>query len=173
MRRLLCLLSASLLAGCAAIAPPPAFELRLAPASLGHELALRQRMTVSAQGRSQQLEVAVEADADAVRLALIDFGQAVARLEWDGRTLQESRAPGVPAAVSGARVLTDLQLVHWPAEAVRAALPAGWSLVSINDSRLVFHGQVLVVRVDYPAPGTAELENVAGGYRLRLEAAAP
>jgi len=173
-RRGLVLALVAPLAGC--VLPPrlpvaaEPYALRLSPASLGRELALQQRLTVTVHGHSQQLDVALEVDAEAVRLALLAFGQTVARLDWDGRELKETRARGWPAAVSGARVLSDLQLVHWPAEAIRAALPAGLSLQAGDQGRLLRAGDTTLVQVRYPAPGTAELENLAGHYRLRLDA---
>jgi hypothetical protein len=171
MKRWLPLL-ALLLAACAG--PQPAAQqelsLRLSPASLGRELALQQHMTVSAHGRAQQMDVAIEVDADAVRMAVMDFGQTVARLEWDGRTLNESRARGWPDSVTGARVLSDLQLVHWPLEAIRGALPAGWSVDLEGGARIVRYRDAPMVRVRYPAAGMAELDNLTSGYQLRLEA---
>ena len=176
-RRSLVIAASGLLAGCAlpprpsqllAHVPEP-FALRLSPASLGRELALQQRMTLSVFGHVQQMELALEADAQAVRLAVLAFGQTLARLEWDGRELKESRAPGFPAAVSGARVLGDVQLVHWPVDAIRAGLPPGLNLQAEGDTRVLLAGSAPLARVRYPGPGVAELENVAGHYQLRLE----
>ena len=158
--------------GCAAVPAAPdgdAMALRLQPAALGRELALQQRMTVTVKGCTQQLDVALEVDRDAVRLAVLDLGHTLARLEWNGRELTESRAAGWPAAVSGQHVLTDLQLVYWPPEAIRPALPAGWSLQVDGDGRTVRSPASVAWRVRYPAPGAAELENVGAGYALRLE----
>jgi hypothetical protein len=173
LRRLAILGAAGVLAGC--VLPPrprelaDTFALRLSPASLGRELALQQRMTITVYGHSQQMDLALEVDAQAVRLAVIAFGQTLARLDWDGIELKESRARGWPPAVTGARVLGDVQLVHWPVAAIRSALPPGWSLQAQDDGRLLSAGDTPMVRVRYPAPGTAELENLAGHYRLRLE----
>jgi hypothetical protein len=166
------LLLAALLGACAALpaAAPDDAGLRLSPASLGRELALQQRMTITAQGRSQQLDVAIEVDAEAVRVAVLAYGQTVARLEWDGRALTESRAAGWPPAVTGARVLSDLQLVHWPLPAIAAALPAGWSVRSEDGLRVVRSGTRTMLRVRYPAAGSAELDNLAAGYSSRLDA---
>lgn len=174
-RRLALLAAAVTLAGCARPRlplPPEPYALRLSPASLGRELALRQRLTLTVAGRSQQLELALEADAQAVRVAVLAFGQTLARLEWDGRELKESRAPGWPPVITGARVLADVQLVHWPADAIRAALPPGWSLQADDAGRVLAAGTTTMARVRYPAPGTAELDQVAGHYRLRLESVA-
>jgi hypothetical protein len=158
-------------AGCAGVpaAREEPFTLRLSPASLGGDLALQQRVTVTAMGRSQQMDVAVEADAQTVRFAVLDLGQTVARLEWDGHDMKETRPAGWPAVVTGQRVLGDLQMVYWPAEAIRAALPQGWSLQADEQGRTVRSLKDIVMRVRYPSPGTAELENIPGGYSLRMD----
>lgn len=174
-----CWLGALLLAGLAACAVTPtsspgaAMDLRLSPASLGRELALQQRMTVTVGGASRQLDVLIEADAQAVRLAVMDFGQVVARLEWDGLALTETRAPGWPPGITAARVLADLQLVHWPVAAIAAALPPGWRIDEQTGVRVLHHGARAMVRVQSPAPGVAELDNLAAGYRVRLEPLRP
>jgi hypothetical protein len=167
-----------LLSACVHAPPPPHvllagadLPLRLHPASLGRELALQERMTVTAWGGTQQLDVALEVDAQAVRLAVLAFGQAVARLEWDGRELKEQRARGWPAAITGSAVLRDLQLVHWPIAAIQPALPAGWSLALEGEDRVLRLRGRTVIRVRYPAPGRAELHNLLAGYALRLEGA--
>ena len=164
--------AALLLSACASVTPAreEAFSLRLPPASLGHDLMLQQRVTVTAMGRSQQMDVAVEADAEAVRFAVLDLGQTVARLEWDGHDLKETRPAGWPAVVTGQRVLGDLQMVYWPADAIRGALPQGWTLQADEQGRTVRSLKEIVLRVRYPSPGTAELENVQGGYQLRMDA---
>lgn len=143
--------------------------LRLSPASLGRELALQERMTVTAWGVTRQLDTALEVDAQAVRLAVLAFGLPVGRIEWDGRELKEQRAPGWPAPITGGAVLRDVQLVHWPLAAIRSALPGGWRLDVEGSDRVLRLGERTMIRVRYPAPGQAELHNVAVGYMLRLE----
>jgi hypothetical protein len=145
--------------------------LRLSPVSLGRELALQQRMTVAAYGHTQQLDVALEADANVVRLAILAYSQTVARLDWDGRELHETRARGWAPAVTGSAVLRDLQLVHWPLAAIEPALPAGWTVQIDGTDRVVRLGGRIIMRVRYPEPGTAEFHNLAAGYFLRLETA--
>ena len=77
------LLALLLAAGCATSPTPTANEpdsplLRLAPASLGRTLALQQQLTVAARGQTHRLDVILEADADSVRLAMMNLGQTVA-----------------------------------------------------------------------------------------------
>lgn len=160
-----------LLAGCfhRPRAPFAELPLRLSPASLGRDLALQQRMTVTAHGKVQQFDVVLEADAQAVRLAVLAFGQTLARLDWDGRELKETRVRGWPPTITGALVLRDLQLVHWPLDAIQPALPLGWTAQGGAEERQVRFSGRTMIRVRYPAPGIAELDNLAAGYRLRLE----
>ncbi|MFL6680454.1 MAG: DUF3261 domain-containing protein, partial [Burkholderiaceae bacterium] len=99
MQRLIASAAATLalalaLAGCATPAPPrEAPQLRLAPALLGRSLNLQQHLTLQAPGREQQLDVLLEADERHVQLGVVALGQVAARLEWDGTTLTEDRAP--------------------------------------------------------------------------------
>lgn len=168
MRSLLPLL-ALVVAGCTTAPPTSDVLLRLAPASLGHELALQQRMTVTARGRSQEMAVAIESDDASVRVVIMDFGQPLLRLHWDGQALEESRVPGWPDFIPPERVLSDLQLVHWPIGAIRPVLPAGWSIEEEAGTRVLrAHGRAAIL-VRRTAADAAELDHVAAGYRVRLE----
>ncbi|MBI2769164.1 MAG: DUF3261 domain-containing protein [Burkholderiales bacterium] len=159
-----------LMTACASMAPVPAPPLlRLSPASLGGDLALRQRLTIGVGGTTHSLEAVLEADAQAVRLAVVSLGQTAARLEWDGQTLTQSRADWWPAAIGGDRILSDLQLMLWPAAAVSAALPQGWTLEHTPQRRqLRFDGNT-VVQVDYLSPAQSELNQFQARYRIRVD----
>ncbi|RYY77562.1 MAG: DUF3261 domain-containing protein [Comamonadaceae bacterium] len=122
-----------------------------------------------AGGHSQQFDVALEADAAAVRVAVLAFGQVLARLAWDGRELREERVRGWPPLITGALVLRDLQLVHWPVAAIRAALPPGWSLEADGGGRELRLAGRAMIRVRHPGPDRAELVNLAAGYRIALQ----
>jgi hypothetical protein len=173
------LLAAALLGACAG-APtttnptPTAVQaplLQLSPASAGREIALAQRLEIEARGQRQSVEALLEVDAASVRLALLQLGRPLARLEWDGRVLRQERAPGVPEALSAERILSEMQFVQWPAGAIRAALPEGWSLREGEGGtwRELCQGGEAVLRVDRPAPGVAVLRHLRDGYRLRIE----
>ncbi|HSC80477.1 MAG TPA: DUF3261 domain-containing protein, partial [Chitinolyticbacter sp.] len=145
----------------AACATPPAERvlppLRLAPADYGASVSLVQRLTVwlnpDGQGEkaaAHSLDAQLEIDAEAVQLVGIALGQRVLKLRWDGRELASSRHALLPQAVDAAHVLRDVQLVFWPAESIRAALPAGWTLrdTGANERTLLHAGQELV-RIRY------------------------
>jgi hypothetical protein len=168
---------AGTLVACASAPPRPAPretpQLRLAPALLGHPLNLLQHLWLQAPGRDQQLDVLLEADAQHVQLGIVAMGQVAARLAWDGSTLTEERAPWLPQAVSGARILSDLQLTLWPAAAIRAALPPGWTLAESGDVRTLSQDGEVVTVITHVAPSVVELDQRREHFKLKIESRAP
>jgi hypothetical protein len=153
------------LAGCAA----PSVQLQLSPASLGRSMQMQQQLLVSAGGRSQALEAMLEVDPQALRLAVLGLNQTVLRLTWDGSVLQQTRASWLPEVVRGESILSDLQLVWWPAEVVRAALPAGWTLESSAAQRLLLWRGQEVVSVTYHDAQHVDVVNRRLGYQLQID----
>lgn len=143
--------------------------LRLPPAALGRSFAAQQQLAATVQGRTQRIDVLLEVDAQAVRLALVSMGQTAARLEWDGVRLQETRAAWLPAVVSGERILSDLQLALWPEAAVHEALPRGWSLDTGPAGRVLRQGATPVVNVRYPTASRIEIDHLRDGYHLVVD----
>ena len=155
------LLATTLLAACAGepgrppSGPAPTdrtVALRLTPASLGREMALQQRLDFVHGERRESIEAMVEVDAGSVRVVMHAQGQVALRLHWDGHTLDQTRAEWLPPVLDGERVLDDLQLVYWPAEAIRERLPAGWHLVDTAGSRrLLQDGEIVATVVNIAA----------------------
>ena len=165
------LAAACALAACAS-APPAAHaspQLRLAPALLGHPLNLQQHLTLQAPGRDQQLDVLLEADEHHVQMGVVAMGQVAARLDWDGVTLTETTAPWWPQAVSGARILSDLQLALWPVTAIQAALPAGWELAEAGAVRTLRQDGAIVTVITRTGPQVVELEQRREHFKLKIE----
>ena len=176
MQRLIASVALALaLAGCASVparapaAPRETPQLRLAPALLGHALNLQQHLTLQAPGREQQLDVLLEADAQHVRMGVVAMGQVAARLDWDGATLTEERAPWWPQAVSGSRILSDLQLTLWPVAAIQAALPAGWQLAESGNVRTLTQDGEVVTIITRSSPQVVELDQRREHFKLRIE----
>ncbi len=143
-------------------------ELRLAPASLGRELALQQQLIFSFRQSLYTLDALLEVDALEVRLAVQSFGRPVLRLHWDGVELQQRRFDGLPAALRGEAVLSDLQLTYWPVAAIRAALPDDWSLSEGDGARRLYRGGREIVRIEYLSPQRIEIVRLASGSRLTI-----
>lgn len=158
------------LAGCAALRPSgdEVPFLRLAPAALGRPLSLQQQLTLRVAGREQQMEVLLEADPARVKLAVVALGQLAARIEWDGTTLSEWHSPWWPPAVSGERILGDMQLSLWPLAAVQSALPAGWQASEDGGTRTLSRDGAPVVVVRHPSAGVVELDQRRDHYQLTI-----
>jgi len=176
VQRLIAAAALATLGACASAppraAPREAPQLRLAPALLGHALNLQQHLTLQAPGREQQLDVLLEADAQHVQLAVVAMGQVAARLDWDGTTLTQERAPWLPQAVSGARILSDLQLTLWPVAAIQAALPAGWVLAESGNVRTLSQDGEVVTVITRTAPAVVELDQRREHFKLKIESRA-
>jgi hypothetical protein len=155
-------------------APAPLVELpplRLAPAALGHELSLQQKLHFRFGAEQRELDALLEVDAAEVRLAVQALGQTGVSLRWDGSELTQQRASWLPRAVRSDRVLDDLQFVLWPAEAIRAALPADWRLEEQAGARRLLRGETVWLSASPLDPQRVRLENFAEGYSLEIESA--
>lgn len=172
-RLIVSLLLCLLLAACASTRmPAPLVQLptlRLPPSALPQPLQLQQRLQFRFGSHERELDALLEADVSEVRLAVQAMGQTGVRMVWDGATLQQTRAPWLPPQVRGERVLDDLQFALWPVAAIRAALPAGWTLVETGGQRrLEQDGKAWLLLEPLP-DGRVRLRNLAEGYELVIE----
>lgn len=173
MRHLIALACVLMLTACAhapmraRIALPP---LHLPPAALGYALAEQQRLVFHFGREQREMTALLEVDADALRLAVETLGQTGVRLTWDGEKLEERRAPWLPPQVRSARVLDDIQFVLWPAKAIKAALPSGWTLEADAHERRLLSGGTVWLWAQYGDNGV-RLDNAAEGYRLDIQSA--
>jgi len=141
----------------------------LAPSTLLGGLVEQQRLSFEHGDRRDTVDAMVQADADTVRLVIHTQGQVALRLDWDGERLAQKRMPGLPASLDGARVLSDLQLVFWPVDALRAQLPAGWTLDEQGERRTLKDAKGIVARVEREDADTRLLDQVRLRYRLRID----
>ncbi|MDZ3798933.1 MAG: DUF3261 domain-containing protein [Xanthomonadales bacterium] len=179
LRLLLCALMPLWLLACAhappastkAVSAPELPRLRMTPAALGQSVSLQQRLEFRIGGQSRVLDGLLEVDAEAVRLVVQALGQPGVRLVWDGERLEQRRAPWLPSAVRGERVLDDLQFALWPAEAIRQVLPPGWSLRDdgrVRELEAGGHAWLVLERLD---DRRLQLHNRAEGYSLLITSA--
>lgn len=170
MRRVILLLCL-LLAACVPRGPAPRIALpplRLPPSALEQPIAAQQRLTFTFGSHRSELDALLEADRDELRLAVQALGQTGVRLRWDGHALEQQRAPWLPPAVRGERVLDDLQFALWPAAAIRAVLPPDWRLQDDAGARRLEHdGQAWLI-LERLGPEHLRLHNLAEGYVLEI-----
>lgn len=170
------LCAALMLAACAATPPAPArLGLRLAPSTLGEAISVQQHLTVERDGKTNDLDVALEVDANRLSLVGLALGMRVLSLDFDGRELTEWRHPMLPSQVRAADVLEDLQLTLWPVERIAQALPLGWQVEERGLRRTLRREGEVVATIDYSGmprwQGTAVLDNLRYQYRLTVVSA--
>ncbi|HKY07728.1 MAG TPA: DUF3261 domain-containing protein [Candidatus Binatia bacterium] len=162
-----------LLASCAQSSQPPRLRLQLAPATFGASLSLQQHLIVQREGRIDEVEAALEIDADRIHLVVLAMNQRVLSLRYDGRSLESWRHPALPLEVRDENVLQDMQLALWPLESLRQGLPAGWRIEENGLRRTLLAGELPVTEIYYsgspPWSGTITLVNLQYGYRLTIE----
>ena len=163
--------------GCARTSPQPArLGLKLAPATLGASISLQQQIRVERKGRVENLQAALEVDAEHLDLVGLVLEQRVLYLHYDGRVLQSWRHPMLPAELRGEDVLEDLQLALWPAEAIRQALPPGWRIEERDRHRTLMRDDQPVMEIDYSGEprwlGKIDLANLRYHYQMTIESVA-
>jgi len=172
MRRLLLGLL-MLLAACTGPSPNEVPLGHVSPAAFGRTLTLTQQITVVAMGETRSFEAVVAIDPERIDLAALAMGRRMIAVHLDAGGLREDRSPLVPEAVSGARILRDLQLAYWPREALAAALPAGWSVEEGERSRDVLLNGATILHIEYSGEprwrGRTTLEHRRLGYRLTID----
>src|SRR5262245_31700227 len=159
--------------GCASTATSPGrLGLRLPPAALGASINLQQHLTVERGGHMDELDAALEIDAERIDLVGLALGQRVLALHYDGKILRSWRHPMMASELRAEDVLEDLQLTLWPAEKIRQALPAGWQIEENGPRRILSAGDVPVTVIQYSGEprwsGTIELTNLRYHYRLTI-----
>ena len=178
LRQRLCtcalIVALALLGACSSTPPaqPGRLNLKLAPAALGASIAIQQHLKVEREGRTDDLDAALEIDSEHVELVGLALGQRVLTLNYNGKELTSWRHAMLPSQVRTEDVLEDLQLTLWPVEAIRAALPPGWRIEKDGLHRTLYEGEELVATIDYSGmprwSGKTVLENLRYRYRLTI-----
>ncbi|MEO7362868.1 MAG: DUF3261 domain-containing protein [Gemmatimonadaceae bacterium] len=163
--------------GCRHSAPPldNRFRLALSPATFQQSISLQQHVEVQQAGKSVEFDAVLDVNPEEVTLVGLAFSQRVFTLKYNGVKLEESRSRMLPREVQAADVLSDLQLALWPVEAVRAALPAGWTLRDSPSERVLSQGDTVRTSISYSATppwiGNIMLTNKQYDYRLFIKSA--
>ena len=76
---------------------------------------------------------------------------------------------GWPQAVQPSQMLALVQLVHWPAAALRAALPLGWTLEDDGDRRVLHRGGDPVLSIAYTAGDRVEIRAAHDAFEVLIE----
>ena len=170
-------LAALLLTGCASTgtAPLARLGLKLAPADLGQAVSLQQHLTVERNGRIDELDAALEIDAQHIEMVGLAFGQRVLSINYDGKEMTSWRHLMLPKQVRAEDVLEDMQLTLWPVASIAASLPDGWRIDEADGVRRLFLKDELVATISYAAQprwsGTIVMDNLRYKYKLTIQSA--
>jgi hypothetical protein len=170
-------LAALLLTGCAHTgnAPLARLGLKLAPADLGQAVSLQQHLTVERNGRIDELDAALEIDAQHIEMVGLAFGQRVLSINYDGKEMTSWRHLMLPKQVRAEDVLEDMQLTLWPVASIAASLPDGWRIDEADGVRRLFLKDELVATISYAAQprwsGTIVMDNLRYKYKLTIQSA--
>lgn len=152
---------------------PVRLGLQLAPADLGEEIALQQHLIIERNGKTDEMDAALEVDGSHLQLVGLAFGQRVLSLEYDGKSMTTWRHFMLPQQVRAEDILEDMQLTLWPVEAIKKALPAGWRIVDQGLKRSLYLDDSLICEINYSAmprwSGTVRLENLRYHYRIMVQ----
>lgn len=155
---------------------PDRVRLALSPAAFPERVSLQQHVHVQYAGGQADFDAVLDISPEVITLVGLKFGQRLFTLRYDGSELVESRSAFLPREVQAHDVLSDLQLALWPADAVRAALPAGWTLRDSGAARTLSRGDDDVTTITYDGSprwnGTISLDNPSQGYRLEIRSIA-
>ncbi|MPN00164.1 hypothetical protein SDC9_147358 [bioreactor metagenome] len=167
--------AAAFAAGCASPKAPEGAAanapwLALAPSALGCTVSVQQRLTVQPPGQpAKELDALLEVDSDAMRLAILNLGQMVGTLQWDGATLAPQLSRWWPEVLQPEQVLSDVQLAFWPEAAIAPSLPAQWTLEATAQQRVLKHAGTERVKVRYLGANALEIVYPQGDWSLRID----
>lgn len=172
--QLVALAALAILAGCATTPPPQArLGLKLPPAALGASISVQQHLKVERGGRTDDLDVALQVEPEAIDVVGLAFGQRVLTMHYDGKELTSWRHVMLPSQVRPEDVLEDMQLTLWPAEAIASALPEGWRVAEQGATRTLYLANEPIMKISYSGTprwsGTVVLENLRYHYKLTIQ----
>jgi hypothetical protein len=144
--------------------------LKIPPATLGAKTA-EQRLTIAWPGNQRTLEMALDIDADTLTVIGLALGARLFSFDYDGEKITETKP--LPGGLSATRIANDLLLAYAPLDALRAALPTGWTIHEEQGVRQVFLNEKLNISIHYiegsPWQGRVVFDNHALYYQLTLD----
>ena len=171
---------AAWMAGCTSLPTPKAESaaaeqvgspwLALAPSALGCAAAVQQRLTVQPPGQSsKELDALLEIDSGSMRLAILNLGQMVGTLDWDGAQIHQQLSRWWPAVLKPEQVLSDVQLAFWPEAAITKALPAQWTLEATAEERVLRFAGAERVKLRHLDANALQIVYPQGNWSLRID----
>jgi len=144
--------------------------LKISPAMFGTRT-IEQRSVLVWSGKQKTLEMVLDIQDGTMTVVGLAFGARLFSFDYDGKKIVETQP--LPSSLSAARIMNDLLLIYTPLDALRAALPANWTVHEKIGERQVFFDGTLNISIHYVEgsrwQGRTVLENHALRYQLTLD----
>lgn len=137
---------------------------KLTPVLIGREMIVRQQLRAKLQGKEYLLECVMEITSQRVDMVWLGTGgQRVASLRYDGGRARVTREMFSPSKFPYEEVLSIVELVFLPLEALSTHLPNGWAVQQHDNVRNIYHNRALQATIHYrlsaPWQGWARYES--------------
>jgi hypothetical protein len=148
----------------------------LAPSSASIPFSASQVLTIQRDGQSHQVESLLEWDNERIDIAILKLGRRAITIGYDGNQLDIQKDSFVPDDISGEQILRDIQLVYWPAKALRSQLHSDYILADYDNERVLFYKNQMLYRIQYQSDGikrssseqTIRLTQLQYGYDMTI-----
>jgi len=144
--------------------------LKISPATLGVRT-VEQRSVITWPGEQRTLETVLDIHDDTMTVIGLAFGARLFSFDYDGKKIVETQS--LPGGLYATRMMNDLLLTYTPFDALRAALPANWTVHEEEGVRQVFLDGALNISIHYAEgskwQGRAVFDNHALHYQLTLD----
>ena len=168
-----------LLTGCAVLTKPEVIKkpelMPMAP-PVGPSLRVVQQITALWPSRKETLLCILELDKQRIAIGgLTNDGVSLFNLTYDGKTIVSDKSPLLADSVDPEFIITDLQLVYWPAAVLQKNLRGSlWRLEVDSKHRRLYYQGNKTVEVNYLLPDaiwpkSVELINYRYDYRLQIK----
>lgn len=137
----------------------------LPPKSLGYSWQKEHLIRVQFAQHSMTMQSILEVDTNTLHFAMLAMGQVLMRIDWDGSVLHESRIEQIPKELTKEQVLSDLQWMFWPVEAINGVLP---KKCHFSSTRILQCGSKIILKVEVDSKRTT-LHHKVLGYVLEVE----
>jgi hypothetical protein len=155
-------------------AQPQSWPL-LAPATLGAAEQVKQLLRVAVGDKAFNVQCVVTVRGGRISIiGVTPLGLRAFSVDYDGSTVNETRAPQMPEFITGARLLNDIQFAFWPlAELTGALQGTGWTVGEpFPGTRRLLRDGRLYAEVHYadtqPWSGRIWLSNFQDRYSLSI-----
>ena len=144
--------------------------LKIAPEALGIQT-VEQRTTIDWRGEQKTLEMVLNLHDGTLTVIGLALGARLFSFDYDGKKIVETQP--LPSNLSAARIINDILLAYSPLDALRAALPSGWTVLEKQGTRQVFLDETLNISINtsegLPWQGRVVLDNHALHYQVTFD----